>query len=51
MAVSPAAKAAPAEMNVNPIDVIIPVYEGFEEVRACLQSVLAAPSKRLQNTW
>ena len=45
MAVSPAAKAAPAEMNVNPIDVIIPVYEGFEEVRACLQSVLAAPQQ------
>ena len=30
---------------MKPVDVIIPVYEGFEEVRACLQSVLAAPQR------
>ena len=30
---------------MSPVDVIITVYEGFEEVRACLESVLAAPQK------
>ena len=31
---------------MNPVDVIIPVYDGFGEVRACLESVLAAPQQR-----
>lgn len=27
---------------MRPVDVIIPVYEGYQEVRACIESVLAA---------
>jgi O-antigen biosynthesis protein len=30
---------------LNPVDIIIPVYRGLAETRACIESVLSAPNK------
>lgn len=30
---------------MTPVDIIIPVYKGFEETRRCVESVLAAPQR------
>ena len=38
----------PVPVPPHPVDIIVPVYRGFEDTRICLESVLAAPC---QTAW